>query len=64
MVYIALEIPLMSLTLAGRGQGHHPAHAGIETLRYPLDRATLARRIATLEYHNCPSSEHLAQLAV
>ena len=47
---VALEVPLRALPLGGRGQGDDAADAGVEVLRHPLDRAALARGVASLEH--------------
>src|SRR3984885_15418770 len=47
--YVALEVPLRALALGWRGQRHGAADARVETLRHALDRAALARGVATLE---------------
>ena len=49
---VALEIPLGALALVGGGQGGHAADAGVQALGDPLDRPTLARRVAAFEDHH------------
>ena len=46
---VALEVPLAALALGRRGQRHGAADARVETLRDPLDRPALARRVPPLE---------------
>src|SRR5262249_14544755 len=47
--HVSLEIPLCTLTLAWRGQRDYATDSRIKTLRDPLDDATLASCVASLE---------------
>ena len=47
--HVTLEVPLCFFALRGCGEGHHPAHAGVQTLGDSLDGATFAGGIASLE---------------
>src|SRR5580658_2953583 len=52
MGYVSLEIPLRSFALVGRRKRRDPAYAWVETLRDPLDRSPLPRRITPFEDHD------------
>jgi hypothetical protein len=49
---IALKVPLGAFALVGRGQGHDPAHPGIQPLGDALDGAALAGGIAAFKHHD------------
>jgi hypothetical protein len=49
MLHVALEIPLGSLSLCGRGKCHNLGLTRIEVLRKPLDSRPFTRGITTLE---------------
>jgi hypothetical protein len=54
--YVALEVPLGHLLVAGRGQGHHPGVARVEKGGDALDGAALAGRVAPLEDGQYPQA--------
>ena len=49
---VALVVPLAAFPLGWRGQRDDPGDSRAQILGDPLDRATLARRIAALEDHH------------
>ena len=57
--HVALEVPLGSLAVVGRGQGHDAGDARVQALGDALDDAPLACRVATLEQdHRLVSRRH------
>src|ERR1700739_4314667 len=53
---VALEEPLATLPVRGRGQGCDADDAGAEVFGDPLDRAALAGGVAALENHDNASA--------
>ncbi len=52
LLHVPLEVPLRGLTLGRDGQRDVLGDAGVHVFRHPLDRAALARGVASLEHHH------------
>jgi len=62
VVDVALEVPLSAFALGWLLQRDDAGAARVEVLHEPLDRAALARRVATLEHDDVPVAVGLAPL--